>query len=122
MSSEHGQDAPRRPQREAMEFISEPIEPERGSFDPEMMSRGLAALPRAFTWRGERYEVVACLDHQKVSNPTAGGQVYLRRQEFTVQLNTGQHAVLYVVRSPTSAAAAKPGAPRWFVYAIEPKG
>ena len=108
------------PAREAMEFVSEAIEPERGSFSPEMMARGLAALPRAFTWRGERYEVVACLDHQKVSSPTPGGQVYLRRQEFLVRLNTGQHAIVYTTRSAPSAAAAKPGSPRWFLYCIEP--
>lgn len=108
-----------------MEFVSEPIKPERGSFDPEMMGRGLAALPRAFTWRGTRYEVVACLDHRKVSSAEGGfaqGDVYLRRQEFVVRLNTGQRAIMYVVRSPTSAVAAKPGSPRWFLYGIEPSG
>lgn len=121
MEREHG--SPDLPNREDMEFVSEAIVPEKGSFSPEMMARGLASLPRAFTWRETRYEIVACLDHRKVTSAEggkAGGDVYFRRQEFIVLLNTGQHAVLYVVRSPMSAAAAKPGSPRWFLYGIEP--
>jgi len=113
------------PKREDMEFVSEAIVPERGSFSPEMMARGLASLPGAFTWRDTRYAIVACLRHEKITSAEASsavGDVYFRRQEFLVKLDTGQHAIIYMVRSPTSASAAKPGSPRWFLYGIEPAG
>ena len=100
------------------EFISEPIVPEPGSFSTELMARGLAALPGAFTWRGRRYEVVECLDHFKETSTegsAAQGERYLRRQIFIVRLDTGQQAQLYVLRQPSSGRAAKR---RWFIYSI----
>ncbi len=103
------------------EFISEPIEPESGSFSTELMARGLAALPGAFTWRGRRYEVVECLDHFKESAPEggkAGGERYLRRQVFIVRLDTGQKAQLYVQRQPSSGASARAAKRRWYIYSI----
>jgi hypothetical protein len=96
------------------EFISEPIEPEPGSFSTTMMTRGLAALPGAFTWRGRRYEIVECLDHVKQSTHeghTADGERYLRRQQFVVRLDTGQEATIYVERQAKSRR-------RWFMYTI----
>ncbi len=127
------------------EFVSEPITPEPGSFATELMARGLAALPAAFTWRNRRYEIVECLEHEKQSAPEGGregAQRYLRRQVFVVRLDTGQRATLYIQRqaprgsSPPSGrvpAAAKrrrmppsgrvPAAAkrRWFLYSIQPQ-
>ncbi len=103
------------------EFISEPIEPEPGSFSTELMARGLAALPGAFTWRGRRYEVVECLDHFKESTPEggkAGAERYLRRQVFIVRLDTGQQAKLYVQRQAPRGASRRVSKQRWFLYSI----
>ena len=100
------------------EFISESIVPEPGSFSTELMARGLAALPGAFTWRGRRYEVVECLDHFKETSnegSAAQGDRYLRKQIFIVRLDTGQKAQLYVQRQPSSGRAAKR---RWYIYSI----
>ncbi len=102
-------------------FISEPIEPEPGSFSTELMARGLAALPGAFTWRARRYEVVECLDHFKESAPEggkAGGERYLRRQVFIVRLDTGQRAKLYVQRHAPRGASGRVSKQRWFLYSI----
>ena len=120
------------------EFVSEPITPEPGSFATELMARGLAALPAAFTWRNRRYEIVECLEHEKQSAPEGGregAERYLRRQVFVVRLDTGQRATLYIQRqaprgsSPRASrrrwlppcgrvpAAAKR---RWFLYSIQP--
>ena len=102
-------------------FVSEHITPEPGSFDPKLMSTGLAALPGAFTWRGRRYEVVECLEHHKQSGAeghTAGGERYLRRQVFTVELDTGQRATLYIERQARGGGGA--ARQRWFLYTIEP--
>ncbi len=106
---------------EEEEFISEPIEPEPGSFSTELMARGLAALPGAFTWRGRRYEVIECLDHFKESAPEggkAGAERYLRRQVFIVRLDTGQQAKLYVQRQAPRGASRRVSKQRWFLYSI----
>ena len=103
------------------EFISEPIDPEPGSFSTELMARGLAALPGAFTWRGRRYEVVECLDHFKETSNEGGsaqGERYLRRQVFHVRLDTGEMAKLYVQRQPPAGASRRAAKRRWYLYSI----
>jgi len=103
------------------DFISEPIDPERGSFKPEAMSRGLAALPTAFTWRGRRYEIVECLEHVKQSAPEGGregGERYLRREQFIVRLHTGQTATIYVERQARAPRSRQSAKRRWFLYTI----
>ncbi len=103
------------------EFISEPIEPEPGSFSTELMARGLAALPGAFIWRGRRYEVVECLDHFKETSTEGGsaqGERYLRRQVFIVRLDTGQRARLYIQRQAPRGASGRVSKQRWYLYSI----
>jgi hypothetical protein len=105
-----------------MQFISEPIEPEAGSFSTGLMARGLASLPGAFTWRNRRYEIVECLSHAKVSAPEGGtsdGERYLRRQEFTVTLDSGQIARLYVQRQAGRGASSSSARRRWFLFTLD---
>jgi len=88
-----------------------------------MMTRGLASMPAAFTWRGQRYEIVECLDHVKQSmheGYTTDGERYLRRQTFTVLLDTGQLATVYVERNAPSGARKRAAKQRWFLYTITP--
>ncbi len=85
------------------------------------MIRGLAALPRAFRWRGRRYEIMECLAEEKTSQPeghTEDGERYLRRQEFTVRLDSGETARLYVVRQAPRGAGRRAARKRWFLYTI----
>jgi len=110
------------PVSEDEQFVSEPIQPERGSFSTELMARGLASLPAAFTWRNRRYEIVECVHHEKQSSPeggAAGGERYLRRQVFVVRLHTGQTATLYVQRQAPRGASPRAAKRRWFLYSIE---
>ena len=103
------------------EFISESISPEPGSFGTDLMAQGLASLPGAFTWRDRRYEIVECLDHvKKTSNEggTASGDRYLRRQQFTVKLDSGQVAKIYVERQARSGGSRASAKNRWFLYSI----
>ena len=105
------------------EFISEPIEPEAGSFSTDLMSQGLAALPRAFTWRGLRYGIVRCLSHTKQSQAeghTTDGERYLRRQQFIVELDTGQTATIYVQRHAPRGSKGRSAKRRWYLYSISP--
>ena len=103
------------------EFISESIAPEPGSFRTDLMAQGLASLPGAFTWRDRRYEIVECLEHvKKTSNEggTAGGDRYLRRQQFTVRLDSGQVATIYLERHARPGGSRDSAKKRWFLYSI----
>ena len=107
--------------RPDMEFVSEPIEPERGAFSTDLMSQGLASLPAAFVWRGRRYVVMECLSHVKQSQHegyTSDGERYLRRQEFQVRLDTGQTARIYVERHARPGAKGRAAKRRWFLFTI----
>jgi hypothetical protein len=102
-------------------FISEPIVPERGSFSTEPMSRGLASPPRAFAWRHQRYEITEILEHTKQSareGHSASGELYLRRQQFVVRLDTGQIATIYVERQARPGASGRSAKSRWFLFTI----
>ena len=111
----------REQEQKSEQFISEPITPEVGSFSTELMARGLAALPGAFTWRNKRYEVVACIDHFKETS-TEGGNAqsdrYLRRQVFVVELDTGEIAKLYVLRQGSAGGSSRAKKQRWYLYSI----
>lgn len=103
------------------EFISESIDPVPGSFQTDLMAQGLASLPGAFTWRNQRYEIVECLEHKKQTSTeggTAVGDRYLRRQQFTVRLGTGQIAIIYVERHARPGTSRKMAKKRWFLYSI----
>lgn len=109
------------PHEREEEFISEPIEPEAGTFDATMMAQGLASLPGAFTWRGRRYEIEECLDHIKQTSregATAAGDRYLRRQQFTVRLDTGQIAKIYFERQARPGSSRQAAKKRWFLYSL----
>ena len=89
------------------------------------MAQGLASLPAGFTWRDRHYDIVECLEHVKQTGTeggTAHGDRYLRRQVFTVLLDTGQKAVLYLERQSRPGISARAGTQRWFLYTIESGG
>ena len=93
-------------------FVSEAVVPEAGSFDAAAMARGEPGMPRAFTWRGVRYEVAQVLSTWKSSTPDRG-EMYLRRHWFEVRTATGERMTLYCERQTKNRA--KPKA-RWWLY------
>ncbi len=104
------------------ELVSEAIDPVPGSFDAGDMGRGLAGLPRAFSWRGQRFEVAEVLGKWKESGPEIGrfhGEQYLRRHYFRVRTVCGSEMVLYCERKARSATSAKR---RWWLYTFERPG
>lgn len=104
------------------EFISEIITPDPGAFDAGMMSAGLASLPPAFAWRGRRYTIIECLEHVKLTSREGGfarGDRYLRRQRFTVRLDSGPTAVLDFHRHVQSRHGAPGNKRRWVLYTID---
>jgi len=101
------------------QFISEPIEPEAGTFDARVMARGEPGLPGHFTWRGVRYAVADVIEEWKSSQREGGsGELYLRRHWYKVRTDPPAVMTLYCERQPggrTRAAAKR----RWWVYTVE---
>ena len=95
-------------------FVSEPIEPEAGSADIGAMSRGEPGLPRAFVWRGARYEI-ASVEATRRSTGTDRGDVYVRKHIYEIVTTRGERMTIYFERNPTSKAARKH---RWWLYSI----
>lgn len=93
------------------QFISEPIDPDRGSGSAAAMARGEPGLPSGFTWRGRHYGIEQVLESWKSSSPGTSN-VYLRRHWFSVRTSSGEVMVLYCLRQ------AKPGQKRWCIYSI----
>ena len=97
-------------------FVSEAVTPEAGGFDAAAMSRGEPGLPRAFTWRGRRFEVAQVLATWKTSTRERG-ELYLRRHWFEVRASSGERMTLYCERQAKNRN--KPKA-RWWLYKFAP--
>ncbi|HTV73286.1 MAG TPA: DUF6504 family protein [Candidatus Acidoferrales bacterium] len=96
-------------------FVSEPIDPVAGAFDPATMSRGEPALPPEFRWRDEHLVVAAVLRVWR-STKLDRGDAYLARHWFEIRTDDGRKAVIYFDRQ------ARGGKHRWWLYTIsEPK-
>jgi hypothetical protein len=95
-------------------FVSEAVVPQVGSFDAAAMSRGEPGLPRVFTWRGRRFEVVRVLSTWKTSTRERG-ELYLRRHWFEALVATGERVTLYCERQTKNRKAPKA---RWWLYKI----
>ena len=101
------------------EFVSEPITPQKGTFDAGAMAAGLPGLPRGFVWRGESCLIVAQLDawkHSAAEGGRAGGERYLRRHYFRLRMTNESVWTVYFVRQPPRGGSSKI---RWFLYSIE---
>jgi hypothetical protein len=96
-------------------LISEPIQPEAGSADIGAMSRGEPGLPRAFIWRGARYEVTS-VESKRRSTGADRGDVYVRKHFFDIVTACGKRMTVYFERNPTNKTARKN---RWWLYSIE---
>jgi hypothetical protein len=72
-------------------------------------------------WRGQRYQIIECLEHTKQSSPEGGvegNERYLRRQVFRVRLDSGDEALIYIERQARRGASPKSAKQRWFMYSI----
>ena len=94
--------------------VLEPIEPEKGSFDPRGMARGEPGVPRRFAWRGTTYEVADVLGTERETSNYSGNvhDVYARRHAFRVRTTSGE--VMVIAASRKTAG----GAPRWVLRQI----
>jgi hypothetical protein len=99
------------------EFISEPIEPVAGTFDPTAMTRAEPGLPGRFVWRGTEYAVVDVIEVWKESGPCKGGgpEKYLRKHWYKIRTDAGLEMTLYFERQARSKGQKKA---RWWLYTI----
>ena len=103
----------------ATEFVSESIRPRAGSFDASAMGRGEPGLPSAFQWRDAWYDVIECRTYWKETSSEgarAGGDVYLRRHCYELDMSDGSVWTVYCVRQPPRSGSPKA---LWYLYTIE---
>ena len=92
-------------------FVSERIAPEPGYFDIAAMARGEPAAPRAFVWRGQRYDVARAQPAKRVMGSDRGDS-YVRRHYYDVETTDALRMSLYFERNPSDRS--KPKA--WWLY------
>ncbi len=97
------------------QFVSEPIKPVEGTFDPAGMVRGEPGLPQRFIWRDAEYTVADVLEVWKEDGPCRSGspEMYLRKHWFRVTTEQGLEMTLYFERQPRSK---RQGKARWWLY------
>lgn len=96
-------------------FVSEPITPEAGSGAVDSMARGEPGLPRAFSWRGQRFEVAQVLEQGK-SRGEDRGDVYVRKHWYDLETTSGIRMRVYFDRNPGRSGSKES---RWWVYWVE---
>ena len=103
------------------QFVSEPIEPVKGTADTARMARGEPGLPRRFTWRGEEYTVDEVLDTWKETSPCRHGsrELYVRKHWFRITTTGGHEMRIYFERQPRSGRETKR---RWWLYTLSTAG
>lgn len=101
-----------------LQFVSEPIRPDAGTFDAAAMARGEPGLPTGFTWRGQHYRIAAVAETWKESQPCdhGSGERYYRKRWFRVVVESGETMSLYALRHVKPGANAKA---RWWLFSID---
>ena len=101
-----------------VDFVSEPISPDVGTFDTAAMATGTPGLPTGFSWRDRHYQIGEILSAWKASESCthSSGERYLRKHFWKVRLDTGEIATLYALRKVKSGENTKR---RWWLYTLE---
>lgn len=102
-------------------FVSEALHPEgTGCVLPPRV--GEPALPLQFTWQRQVHTVQAVRRSWKALDPDrthGGGELYLRRHWFELQMDDGSVWTVYFQRQPGSRRLARQ---RWWLYSRRPTG
>ena len=106
------------PSRGPEQFVSEPVTPDRGTFDLGRMAQGIAGLPEGFTWRARHIAIVRLLDEWKESEAEGhrpGNERYYRKHFFQVEGDDHVVYTLYVLRQVKEGESQKQ---RWWLYTV----
>jgi hypothetical protein len=99
-------------------FISEPIQPVKGTFDAAGMSRAEPGVPLEFCWRKKLYAVADVLDTWKDHGDcrNGSGERYVRKHGFRIRTTAGDVFRLYFQRTVGRGKMPKQ---RWFIHSVE---
>jgi hypothetical protein len=102
-------------------FISEPIQPNKDSFDTSRMASGEPGMPGEFKWEKNKYNVAEVIETWKSTGKCHSGsdEKYVRRHWFRIRTQTGEVMTIYCSRQPGKRGK-KPGT-SWVLYSIEEK-
>lgn len=98
-------------------FVSEPLVPDRATFDTARMAAGEPGLPQRFSWRGHTVEVVEVIRNWKQTGACRNGssEQYVRKHWYEIRTTDGRLMTIYFERSFRS----KPSqANRWWLLSI----
>ena len=112
---------PEKAQNADHEFVSEPVTPDRGTFEAAAMARGQPGLPAGFTWRGRRYTIDRLLEAWKHTelDKHRSGERYYRKHYYRIRTDTGEIMTLYAVRHLKHGESPRN---RWWLYTVENPG
>ncbi len=98
-----------------LRFVSQPIQPEAGTFDTGAMARGGPGLPLAFQWRRRRLVIreIPGTWRDSASCTHGSGERYLARHGFVCRLESGGIARIYFERRP-----GRGGGRRWWLLEL----
>ncbi len=77
------------------------------------MARGEPGVPKAFSWRGERFEVARIVATKRAMGEDRG-DVYLRRHYYEVETTDALRMALYFERNPSDRSKRK----AWWLYTV----
>ncbi len=100
-------------------LISEPLQPEAGTFDPAAMAQGEPGLPTQFLWKKKRIVVAEVLEKWKDHGDCThgSGERYLRKHHYRVRTEDDLVMRIYFQRSFGGSAGKR--SPRWWLHGIE---
>jgi phosphoribosylglycinamide formyltransferase-1 len=99
-------------------FLSEPILPVKGTFDPTGMSRGEPGVPHEFHWREKKFTVAAVLERWKDTGEcrNGSGERYIRKHNYRIRTSDGDILQIYFQRSVGRGKMPKM---RWWIRGVE---
>jgi len=103
----------------ARAFISEPLQPDSGTFDPARMATGEPGLPAKFRWRGRELVVAELLEQWKEHGDCkhGSGERYLRKHGYRLRTADGLVIRIYFQRSFGRSRGRVIS--RWWLHSIE---
>lgn len=95
-------------------FVSEPIEPNRNSFDTTQISTGVPGIPYEFMWKNKKYNVAKVIETWKSTGKchSGSGERYVRKHWFRIRVQSGELMTLYCNRQ------CKKSGTGWVLYSI----
>ena len=99
-------------------FISEPVEPNRDTFDTEHMAIGEPGIPKQFTWRKKKFDIAEVLLAWKSTGDCRSGssEKYVRKHWYRIRTETDEIMTLYCNRNVSRYGQRSKGG--WVLYSV----